>query len=63
MVDEADSAALRDLGFADDDIWDIAAIAAFFGMSNRMANFTALRPNTDSPWAARRGGMEIRGNA
>ena len=35
------------LGFADDDIWDIAAISAFFGMSNRMANFTALRPNAE----------------
>jgi uncharacterized peroxidase-related enzyme len=47
VVDEADSVALRDLGFTDDDIWDIAAIAAFFGMSNRMANFTALRPNAE----------------
>ena len=47
VVDEADSAALRDMGFTDDDIWDIAAIAAFFGMSNRMANFTALRPNAE----------------
>ena len=47
VVDDSDSAALRDLGFTDDDIWDIAAIAAFFGMSNRMANFTALRPNAE----------------
>ena len=47
-VEEADSAALRDQGFTDDDIWDIAAIAAFFGMSNRMANFTSLRPNDES---------------
>ena len=46
-VEEADSAALRDLGFSDDDIWDIAAIAAFFGMSNRLANFTSLRPNDE----------------
>ena len=46
-VDEADSVALRDLGFSDDDIWDIAAIAAFFGMSNRLANFTSLRPNDE----------------
>ncbi|MCB4824700.1 peroxidase-related enzyme [Roseicella aerolata] len=46
-VEEADSAALRDLGFSDDDIWDIAAIAAFFGMSNRMANVTSLRPNDE----------------
>jgi 4-carboxymuconolactone decarboxylase len=46
-VDEADSAALREHGFGDDDIWDIASIAAFFGMSNRMANFTSLRPNNE----------------
>jgi uncharacterized peroxidase-related enzyme len=46
-VEEADSALLRDQGFSEDDIWDIAAIAAFFGMSNRMANFTSLRPNTE----------------
>ena len=46
-VDEADSVALRDHGFSDDDIWDIAAISAFFGMSNRLANFTSLRPNDE----------------
>ena len=46
-LEEADSAALRDHGFSDDDIWDIAAIAAFFGMSNRMANVTSLRPNDE----------------
>ncbi|HEY7382028.1 MAG TPA: peroxidase-related enzyme [Beijerinckiaceae bacterium] len=46
-VDEADSAALRGHGLDDDDIWDIAAIAAFFGMSNRLANFTSLRPNDE----------------
>jgi uncharacterized peroxidase-related enzyme len=46
-VDEADSVALRGHGFSDDDIWDIAAIAAFFGMSNRLANFTSLRPNDE----------------
>ncbi|MBK1662077.1 peroxidase-related enzyme [Paracraurococcus ruber] len=46
-VEEADSAALRDHGFTDDEIWDIAAIAAFFGMSNRLANFTSLRPNEE----------------
>jgi 4-carboxymuconolactone decarboxylase len=44
-VSEADYAALRDAGFSDDDAWDIAAIAAFFAMSNRMANAFALRPN------------------
>ncbi len=46
-VGEADFAALREQGFADDDIWDIAAIAAFFGMSNRLANVTSLRPNDE----------------
>ncbi|WP_027132944.1 peroxidase-related enzyme [Geminicoccus roseus] len=46
-VDEADSAALRGHGFGEDEIWDIAAIAAFFGMSNRLANFTSLRPNDE----------------
>src|SRR5215510_5465572 len=37
MVDEADSVALRDQGFSEDEVWDIASIAAFFGMSNRLA--------------------------
>ena len=46
-IDEADFAALRALGFTDDDIWDIAAIAAFFAMSNRLANFTRMRPNDE----------------
>jgi uncharacterized peroxidase-related enzyme len=46
-VEQADHDALRAQGFTDDDIWDIAAIAAFFGMSNRMANFTSLRPNDE----------------
>jgi uncharacterized peroxidase-related enzyme len=46
-VGEADFAALREQGFADDDIWDIAAIAAFFALSNRMANVTSMRPNDE----------------
>src|SRR5690242_10358447 len=46
-VDEADSVVLRRHGFSNDDIWDIAAIAAFFGMSNRLANFASLRPNDE----------------
>ncbi|MDR0776712.1 MAG: alkylhydroperoxidase, partial [Azonexus sp.] len=32
-------------GFSDEDIWDIAAITAFFGLSNRLANFTGMLPN------------------
>jgi uncharacterized peroxidase-related enzyme len=38
---------LRNEGFSDDDIWDIAAIAAFFGFSNRMAGLMDLRPNAE----------------
>ncbi|WP_027583599.1 peroxidase-related enzyme [Bradyrhizobium sp. Ai1a-2] len=44
-ISEADFSALKAHGFSDDDIWDIAAVAAFFALSNRMANFTAMRPN------------------
>jgi uncharacterized peroxidase-related enzyme len=46
-IDEADFAALREHGFDDEDAWDIGAIAAFFGLSNRMANLTAMRPNDE----------------
>lgn len=46
-VGEPESIKLRKHGFTDDDIWDIAAISAFFGMSNRLANFTSLRPNDE----------------
>ena len=44
---DADYDALRPHGFDDEDIWDIAAIAAFFALSNRMANFTGMRPNDE----------------
>jgi uncharacterized peroxidase-related enzyme len=46
-IDEADFAALRAHGFDDEDIWDIGAITAFFGLSNRMANLSAMRPNDE----------------
>ena len=46
-VDEADFEALRGHGFSDDDIWDIGAITAFFGLSNRMANVAGMRPNDE----------------
>jgi uncharacterized peroxidase-related enzyme len=46
-IDEADISALRPHGFDDDDAWDIAAITAFFGLSNRMANLTGMRPNDE----------------
>ena len=46
-VEEVDFEALRVHGFSDEDIWDIGAITAFFGLSNRMANLTAMRPNDE----------------
>jgi uncharacterized peroxidase-related enzyme len=46
-VAEEDFASLAPHGFSDDDIWDIAAIAAFFALSNRLANFTGMRPNDE----------------
>lgn len=46
-VDEDDFVTLRGHGFSDEDIWDIAGITAFFGMSNRMANVTSMRPNDE----------------
>lgn len=46
-VGEEDFVTLHRFGFSDDDIWDIAGIAALFGMSNRMANFLSLRPNDE----------------
>ena len=44
---QSDIDALSAHGFSDDDIWDIAAIAAFFALSNRMANFMSMRPNDE----------------
>jgi uncharacterized peroxidase-related enzyme len=46
-IDDADYAALRGHGFSDEDIWDIGAISAFFGLSNRMANMIGMRPNDE----------------
>ncbi|MBK7954200.1 MAG: peroxidase-related enzyme [Candidatus Accumulibacter sp.] len=46
-IGDADLAALREHGFSDDDIWDIGAVAAFFAMSNRLANMTSMRPNDE----------------
>ncbi|HMN22130.1 MAG TPA: peroxidase-related enzyme [Ottowia sp.] len=46
-LDEADFAPLHAHGFDDEDIWDIAAIAAFFGLSNRMASFSNMMPNAE----------------
>lgn len=46
-IGEADFDALRVHGFDDEDAWDIAAITAFFGLSNRMANTIGMRPNDE----------------
>jgi len=46
-VGDAEFDALKRHGFNDDEIWDITAIAAFFALSNRMANVTAMRPNDE----------------
>ncbi len=46
-IEEEDFRMLRDAGFEDEDVWDIAGISAFFGMSNRMANFLDMRPNDE----------------
>lgn len=46
-IDERDFAALRAQGFTDEDVWDIAGVSAFFSLSNRFANFLALRPNDE----------------
>jgi uncharacterized peroxidase-related enzyme len=46
-VGEADFPPLREHGFSEEDIWDIAAICALFALSNRMANFTGMRPNDE----------------
>ena len=46
-LDDADFAMLREHGFNDEDIWDIGAIAAFFALSNRMANLISMQPNPE----------------
>ena len=46
-IEDSDFAALHAHGFSDDDIWDIGAITAFFGLSNRIANLSAMRPNDE----------------
>ncbi len=47
QINDADFAALHDHGFDDEDAWDIAAITAFFGLSNRMASFSGMMPNPE----------------
>jgi uncharacterized peroxidase-related enzyme len=52
-VDEQDRKALRRAGFSDRDIWDIAAVAAFYNMSNRMAAAADMRPNREYHYMVR----------
>ena len=47
LISESDFAGIAAHGFSDDDIWDIAAISAFFALSNRMANVSSMRPNDE----------------
>lgn len=46
-IEPADLEAMRAHGFTDSDIWDIGAVAAFFNLSNRMANLAGMRPNRE----------------
>ena len=46
-ISNADIENMREMGFSNDDIWDIGAISALFALSNRMANLTSMRPNDD----------------
>jgi len=46
-VGDEDFKVLKKQGFSEEEIWDIGAIAAFFALSNRMANLTAMRPNDE----------------
>lgn len=46
-IEDADFQPLHEHGFTDEDIWDIAAITAFFGLSNRIASFSNMQPNPE----------------
>ena len=46
-INNADIEDMRELGFSNDDIWDIGSISALFALSNRMANLTSMRPNDE----------------
>jgi len=52
-VEEPDRARLREAGFSDRDVWDVAAVASFFSMSNRMASAVDMRPNREYHGQAR----------
>ena len=53
QIEEADRATLRDHGLSERDIWDLANVAAFFNMSNRVASATAMQPNPEYHGQAR----------
>jgi uncharacterized protein YciW len=60
-IEEEDRERLRRAGFSDRDIWDIAAVAAFYNMSNRMAAAVDMRPNREYHYMVReRTGSEAR---
>ncbi len=52
-IEESDRRALREAGFSEHDIWDIAAVASFFNMSNRMAAAVDMHPNEEYHGMAR----------
>lgn len=52
-IEEPDRQALRDVGFSDRDIWDIAATAGFYNMTNRVASASEMRPNPEYHSASR----------
>ena len=52
-IEDPDRAALRNAGLSDRDIWDLAGVAGFFNMSNRVASATAMTPNADYHGQAR----------
>jgi uncharacterized peroxidase-related enzyme len=52
-IEDADRDRLREVGFSERDIWDIAAVASFFNMTNRMASAVDMRPNPEYHGSAR----------
>jgi uncharacterized peroxidase-related enzyme len=59
-IEDEDRENLRKVGFSERDIWDIAAVASFFNMSNRMASAVDMRPNPEYHGQAREGGTSER---
>lgn len=60
-IEESDRAALRSAGFSDRDIWDIAAVASFYNMSNRMAAAADIRPNREYHYWVRERADDVSG--